>query len=196
MEKSIIQINQEQLKEILAKAEKPIHTENGPKTIIESVDNIVLKFGRTEVDSSTSSVEFTFKEVKLLTPKHFVIEGEANISRCPLPKKMLIDYMFGTQQFYEAICCANGTVRHMKLLCLDYAGAIGKDNVEAAVRLIRYMITCLAKGENPENNKEEYSAASSDEIFDLNKIPMEVLDKGYVSYRKYCSPIEENLNNK
>ena len=142
MEKSIIQINQEQLKEILAKAEKPIHTENDPKTIIESIDNIVLKFGRTEIDSSTSSVEFTFKKVKMLNSKRFVIEGGANISRCPLPKKMLIDYMFGTQQFYEAVCCANGTVRHMKPLSLDYAGSAGKDNVEAAVRLIQHMITC------------------------------------------------------
>ena len=145
----IIQNNQEQLKEILEKAEKPILTRNGPKTIIESIDNNVLKFGRTEVDSSTSSVEFSFKEVKMLNPKRFVIEGEANISRYPLPKKMLIDYMFGSQQFYEAVCCANGIVRHMKPLSLDYAGSVGKDNTETAVRLIRHMTTCLAKGEHP-----------------------------------------------
>ena len=31
------------------------------------------------------------------------------------------------------------------------------------------------------NGNENMSASSSDEIFDLNKIPIEVLDKGYVS---------------
>jgi hypothetical protein len=40
------------------------------------------------------------------------------------------------------------------------------------------------------------SASNSDEIFDLNKIPIEVLDKGYVSYRKYCSGTEGNMNDK
>ena len=46
------------------------------------------------------------------------------------------------------------------------------------------------------NGNENVSASSSDEIFDLNKIPIEVLDKGYVSYRKYCLGTEENLNDK
>lgn len=42
-------------------------------------------------------------------------------------------------------------------------------------------------------NKEKYSEKdypSSDDIFDLDKIPMEVLDEGYQSYRPYL----KNLN--
>ena len=40
------------------------------------------------------------------------------------------------------------------------------------------------------------SASNSDEIFDLNKIPIEVLDNGYVCCSKYCLGTEENLNDK
>ena len=46
------------------------------------------------------------------------------------------------------------------------------------------------------NGNENMSASSSDEIFDLNKIPIEVLDNGYVCCSKYCLGTEENLNDK
>jgi hypothetical protein len=110
---------------------------------------IVLRFGRTEEDSTTSNVDFYFRELRLLTHKRFVLEGYANMSRSPIsvgktkPKKIQIDYQFDTQQFYEAVYCANGTVRDMKPLNLDYAGSLGKTNVETAKKIIQFLTMCL-----------------------------------------------------
>lgn len=200
MTKSIIQINEEQLKEMLREAvtsvlleidhrtaTKPIVSNmnsndellrgndietlpNGSRQSIRAKrdrgssmtyrvltqgikDNvgeyIVLRFGRTEEDSTTSNVDFYFRELRLLTSKRFVLEGYANMSRSPIsvgktkPKKIQIDYQFDTQQFYEAVYCANGTVRDMKPLNLDYAGSLGKTNVETAKKIIQFLTMCL-----------------------------------------------------
>lgn len=112
-------------------------------------ENIVLFFGRPEEDFTTSNVDFYFKELILLTPKRFVMEGYANMSRSPIsigkskPRKIQIDYRFDQQQFYEAVHCANGTVRDMKPLKLDYAGNLGKQNIETAKSIIQFLTMCL-----------------------------------------------------
>ena len=194
MTKSIIQINEEQLKEILANAVKSVLNEidhrTATKPIISNMnsddelsrgndvetlptgmkqfmrakrdrsskmtyrvltqgifdnvgENIVLRFGRTEEDMTTSNVDFCFRKLRLLNPKRFVLEGYANTSRSPMPKKMQIDYRFDQQQFYEAVYCANGTVRDMKPLKLDYAGSFGKQNIETAKNIIQFLTMCL-----------------------------------------------------
>ena len=167
MEKSIIQINEEQLREILSNA---VTSPNGMKQSVwakrdrankmtyrvltqgifdNAGENIVLYFGRTEEDFITSNVDFYFKELRLLTPKRFVMEGYANMSRSPIsvgkakPRKIQIDYRFDQQQFYEAVYCANGTVRDLKLLKLDYAGSIGQQNIETAKNIIQFLTMCL-----------------------------------------------------
>ena len=200
MTKSIIQINEGQLKEILREAVKSVLNEidhrtattpivsnmnsndelsrgnsvetlpNGDKQSIRAKrdrgssmtyrvltqgikdnvgERIKLLFGRTEEDFTTSNVDFYFQELRLLTQKRFVIEGYANMSRSPIPvgktrpKRIQIDYRFDTQQFYEAVYCANGTVRDMKPLNLDYAGPEGRENVETAKKLIQFLTMCL-----------------------------------------------------
>ena len=200
MTKHIIQINQEQLKELLEEAVKSVIKEidyrTAAKPMISNMNsndelqrgneietlangrtqsfrdkrdlsskmsykvltqgvfdnvgkNIVLKFGRTEEDFTTSNVDFYFKELRLLTPKRFVIEGTCDMSRSPIPvgkrkpKKIQIDYKFEEQQFYEAIYCANGTIRDIKPLNLDYAGAMGKVNISTAQQLIQFLTMCL-----------------------------------------------------
>lgn len=205
MEKSIIQINEEQLREILSNAVTSVLNEithrmatipvisnmnsndellrgnnvetlpNGMKQSIRSKrdrgskmtyrvltqgvfdnvgKNIVLRFGRTEEDMITSNVDFYFRELRLLTPKRFVLEGYANMSRSPIsvgktkPRKIQIDYRFDQQQFYEAVYCANGTVRDLKLLKLDYAGSIGKQNIETAKNIIQFLTMCLYSNED------------------------------------------------
>ena len=200
MEKSIIQINEEQLREILSNAVTSVLNEithrmatipaasnmnsndelargndietfpNGKQKSIRNKrdragkmsykvltqgifdnvgENIMLYFGRTEEDFTTSNVDFYFKELRLLTPNRFVIEGYAKMTRSPIsvgktkPRKIQIDYRFDQQQFYEAVYCANGTVRDMKPLKLDYAGALGKQNIETAKSLIQFLTMCL-----------------------------------------------------
>lgn len=106
-------------------------------------ENIVLFFGRPEEDFTTSNVDFYFKELILLTPKRFVMEGYANMSRSPISRKIQIDYRFDQQQFYEAVYCANGIVRDMKPLKLDYAGNLGKQNIETAKSIIQFLTKCL-----------------------------------------------------
>ena len=194
MTKSIIQINEEQLKEILANAVKSVLNEidhrTATKPIISNMnsddklsrgndvetlptgmkqfsrakrergskmtyrvltqgifdnvgENIVLRFGRTEEDMTTSNVDFYFRELRLLSPQRFVLEGCANMSRSPMPRKIQIDYRFDQQQFYEAVYCASGTVRDMKPLKLDYAGSLGKQNIETAKNIIQFLTMCL-----------------------------------------------------
>lgn len=190
MTKSIIQINEEQLKEILTDAVKSVLNEIDHKTATEPIisemnsddelsgmeqfvrekrdgsgkmtygvltqglfdtvgENIVLRFGRTEEDMTTSNVDFYFRELRLLNPKRFVLEGCADMSRSPMsvgktkPRKIQIDYRFDRQQFYEAVYCANGTVRDMKPLKLDYAGSLGKQNIETVKNIIRFLTKCL-----------------------------------------------------
>ena len=106
-------------------------------------ENIVLFFGRPEEDFTTNNVDFYFKELILLTPKRFVMEGYANMSRSPISRKIQIDYRFDQQQFYEAVYCANGIVRDMKPLKLDYAGNLGKQNIETAKSIIQFLTKCL-----------------------------------------------------
>jgi len=216
MAKNIIQINEEQLKELLANAVKSVLNEIDHRTatkpmvsnmnsndellrgndietlpngmrqsmrakrdrgskmtyrvltqgIIDNVgNNIVLRFGRTEEDFTTSNVDFYFRELRLLTPKRFVIEGVCNMSRSPIsvgktkPRKIQIDYQFEQQQFYEAVYCANGTVRDMKPLNLDYAGTLGKENIDTAQKLIQFLTMCLYSIEDGQTDI-------------LNKVPM------------------------
>ncbi|MCR5152932.1 MAG: hypothetical protein K6A98_07275 [Prevotella sp.] len=112
-------------------------------------DGFVLTFGRKEPDRSVSNLTFTFELVRLLTDKRFVIEGTAKMSRSPIPvgskkpKRIQIDYKFDEQCFYEAVYCANGTVRDMRPLKLDFAGAHGTNNVNTARELIKFMTMCL-----------------------------------------------------
>lgn len=132
-------------------------------------ENFVLMFGRKEEDMTTSNVDFYFQELKLLTPKRFVIEGYANLSRSPIsigkakPKKIQIDYRFDTQQFYEAVYCANKTVRDMKKLNLDYAGDEGRENVNIAKKLIQFLSMCLYSIEDGESRILD-KEPSNDEI--------------------------------
>jgi len=58
------------------------------------------------------------------------------------PKRIQIDYKFNEQQFYEAVCCANNTVRDMRPLSLDYAGIEGVQNIETAKKLITFASLC------------------------------------------------------
>lgn len=168
MEKSIIQINEEQLKSILADAvtsvlngithrmaTTPIISKMTYRVLTQSVfdnvgENIVLYFGRPEEDFTTSNVDFYFRELRLLTPKRFVLEGyDMNIGSSPRfvgktkPRIIQIDYRFDQQKFYEAVYCANGTVRDLKLLKLDYAGPEGKTNIDTVKKLIQFLTMCL-----------------------------------------------------
>ena len=118
--------------------------------IIDNVgDGFILTFGREEPDSTFSNLTFKFQNLRLLTEKRFVIEGIAEMSRHPIPvgskkpKKIQIDYIFDKQCFYEAVYCANGTVRDMRKLSLDHAGVDGLRNVQIAKKLIQFMTMCL-----------------------------------------------------
>lgn len=126
-------------------------------------DNLRLTFGRRELDRSTSTVEFFFEEVLLLTPKRAVIQGRVNESRSPIsigkrkPKHIQIDYHFEDQCFYEAVYCANGTVRDLKQLTLDYAEDETNRNLTTAINLIKFLTMCLYSiddGETTINQKK------------------------------------------
>ena len=112
-------------------------------------EDFFLKFGRPEIDNTTSRVIFKFKRVRLLTKDRFVIEGECRTSRSPNPlgsKKPMyiqIDYKFKEQKFYEAVYCANGTVRDSRELKLRYNGIDGIENVKTAMNLIQFLTMCL-----------------------------------------------------
>ena len=116
------------------------------------VDNVGehfhLQFGREEPDWTVSEVNFYFTEVILLTKNRVVIQGDVTMSRSDIPigkrkpKTIQIDYKFNEQQFYEAVYCANNTVRDMRPLMLDYAGVDGYQNVETAKKLISFLTLC------------------------------------------------------
>lgn len=111
--------------------------------VINHIGEFVLSFGRKEPDRTTSNVDFSFQSVRLLTEKRFVIEGLADISRFGRGKKYLIDYRFDNQNFSEAVCCKNGTVRDMRSLKLVYTGEIGERNIQIVRNLINYLTKCL-----------------------------------------------------
>ena len=118
--------------------------------VIDNVGgNFTLTFGRKEEDRTVSNLDFHFQEVILLTPQRFVIQGTCETSRAPVsvskfkPRTIQIDYQFQTGNFYEAIYCANGTVRDRKLLTLDHAGTHGYNNVSLAKSLIQFLTMCL-----------------------------------------------------
>ncbi|MCQ2203555.1 MAG: hypothetical protein MJZ15_03835 [Bacteroidales bacterium] len=112
-------------------------------------DSLVLNFGRPEVDRTTSSVRFVFDKMRLLTDKRFVMEGFVTTSRSPnplgskKPKRIQIDYLWNEQQFYEAVYCANGSVRHLAKLKLNQNGVRGQDNITTACNLIGFLTQCL-----------------------------------------------------
>lgn len=85
---------------------------------------ISISFSREEADSTFSGIDFAYKRTILLNEYRFVMEGLAKVSRNPLSKikpfKMQIDYIFANDVFYEAVYCKNQTIRHLKLLELDY----------------------------------------------------------------------------
>lgn len=111
--------------------------------VINHVGEFVLSFLRVGPDDITSIVDFCFQSVRLLTEKRFVIEGLADISIFGKGKKYLIDYRFDNQNFSEAVCCKNGTVRDMRNLELVYAGDIGTRNIQTVRKLINYLTKCL-----------------------------------------------------
>lgn len=123
-------------------------------------DSFELKFGRKEIDGTTSEVVFTFKEVRLLTKTRFVIEGNVKTSRCPnplgkiKPKRIQIDYHFDNETFYEAVYCANGTIRDKKPLKLRHAGVLGLENVKISMCLINFLTNCLYSIEDGEKEIE------------------------------------------
>ena len=164
MEKNIIQINQEILKNTLKDAAKTALDEidhNGEDNNCAAVDedslqlltqcvrddvgdSFVLTFGLQHPDKVVSNVTFTLESVILLTEKRFVIEGIADVSRIPkLLKKYRIDYKFDDSSFFEAVCCKNGTVRDMRPLKLDFAGDFGRHNVQNAIKLIQILTKWL-----------------------------------------------------
>lgn len=110
---------------------------------------IVLKFGRKEEDRTVSGVTFVFDKVLVLTKDRFVIEGYCRTSRTPIsisknkPPKIQIDYQWKEHKFYEAVYCANGTIRDKKELKLNSAGVSGFENVKIATDLIQFMTLCL-----------------------------------------------------
>ena len=112
-------------------------------------ENFTLTFGREEEDRTVSNLDFHFQEVILLTPHRFVIQGTCETSRSPVsvskfkPRRIQIDYQFQNGNFYEAVYCANGTVRDKRLLTLDHAGIHGYNNVDTAKSLIQFLTMCL-----------------------------------------------------
>lgn len=130
------------------------------------VDNVGehfhLQFGREEPDWTVSEVNFYFTEVILLTKNRVVLQGDVTMSRSDIPigkrkpKTIQIDYKFNEQQFYEAVYCANNTVRDIRPLMLDYAGVDGSQNVETAKKLISFLTLCyysVEDGRTDINNK-------------------------------------------
>ena len=118
--------------------------------VIDNVGgNFTLTFGREEEDRTISNLDFRFQEVILLTPYRFVMQGTCKTSRSPVsvskfkPKRIQIDYQFQNGNFYEAVYCANGTVRDMKRITLDHAGIHGYNNVNTAKSLIHFLTMCL-----------------------------------------------------
>lgn len=125
-------------------------------------DSLRLTFGRKELDRSTSTIVFYFDKVVLLTKQRAVIEGRVMESRSPIPtgrtkpKRIQIDYHFYDQTFYEAVYCANNTVRDMKPLKLDYSEDGSNKNVNTAINLIQFLSMCLYSVDDAEttiNNK-------------------------------------------
>jgi hypothetical protein len=112
-------------------------------------DNFTLTFGRQEEDRTVSNLDFHFQEIILLTANRFVMQGTCETSRSPIsvskfkPKKIQIDYQFQNGNFYEAVYCANGTIRDRKILTLDHAGTHGYSNVNTAKALIQFLTMCL-----------------------------------------------------
>lgn len=117
--------------------------------IFDNIGTFELGFGRPENDGTTSRLYFQFKRILFLNKDRFVIEGYANMSRGPIavskrkPKTIQIDYLFAETSFYEAIYCANGTIRHLKKLKLDKAGTWGVQNITTAENLIHFLCKCL-----------------------------------------------------
>ncbi len=117
--------------------------------IIDNVgEHFELSFGREGPDESITDVEFHFNEALLLTKNRLVIQGDAKMSRSDIPieeirpSRIQIDYKFDEQQFYEAVYCANGSVRDLRPLSLDYAGVKGYNNIETAKKLIHFVSLC------------------------------------------------------
>ena len=128
--------------------------------VIDNVgEHFHLQFGREEPDGSTAEVNFYFEEVVLLTNNRLVIGGYANMSRSDIPigkkrpRKIQIDYKFNEQQFYEAVYCANHTVRDMRPLTLDYAGTEGAINIETAKQLLAFVTKCYYSIEDGKTDK-------------------------------------------
>ncbi len=112
-------------------------------------DSFLLTFGRKEEDRTVSNVDFHFEELILLTPNRFVMQGTCETSRSPIsvgkkrPNRIQIDYHFDDGCFYQAVYCANGTVRDTRILTLDHAGVHGYNNVNTAKTLIQFLTMCL-----------------------------------------------------
>ena len=110
---------------------KEIVAESIKQTIIQ-INKEQLKAALAEcIQKAISEVHFYFTEVRLLTKTDVVIQGDSIISRSDIPigkrkpKIIQIDYKFNEQQFYEAVYCANNTLRDIRALMLDYAGIDG-----------------------------------------------------------------------
>ena len=117
--------------------------------VIDNVgEGFHLQFDRPEPDDTSTEVHFFFTEVILLTDDRVVLQGNAIMNRSDVPvgkkrpKTIQIDYKFNEQQFFEAVYCANNTVRDMRQIYLDIAGNEGMENIRTAEKLIHFLCLC------------------------------------------------------
>lgn len=83
-----------------------------------------------------------------------------------------------------------------------YNGLTPDGLMELATGRMKQKLIEMEREENNKNSQtvnessEEQIYPSSDEVFDLDKIPMDVLDKGWQSYRPYLDKMKETVPNR
>ena len=131
------------------------------KSVIDNVGVFTLYFRKPEKEGFlTSLVKFTFNEIIYLYQNEFIMQGPTEISKHPVPRGkyrpkplyVQIEYNFQTQEFRQAVYCANGTIRRREILYLIDAGNIGADNKAKADKLILHMSNCAYSIEGYQSN--------------------------------------------
>ena len=117
-----------------------------------SEGRITLLFTKPETEKYlTSLIRFNYNEIIYLGKDCFIMQGLTDISKHPIPSSryrkkpryVQIQYDFQSQEFYEVVYCANGTIRRKDRLELVTAEDVGAENKSVADSLILHMTNCL-----------------------------------------------------
>lgn len=122
------------------------------QSVIDTLGNVSLLFRKPEQEKYlTSLVRFHFNEVIYLSEKRFIIQGLTTMSKHPAsggksrpkPTCVQVEYDFTEEKFYEAVYCANGTIRRRNELLLIAAEDVGQENLANANKLKQHLTNCL-----------------------------------------------------